>query len=107
MNVKKVLYERVVVPTVMYGLELWGMKETERQKLNVFEMKCLRSMAGLSRMDSPFCLTRFEIRTFSFSCEILQSYVCEPSINWHSQIRLLYDTVAVSSVQPFKSVIDL
>ena len=30
MNVKK-----VVVPTVMYGSESWGMKVTERQKLNV------------------------------------------------------------------------
>ena len=41
MNVKKVLYEKVVVPTVMYGSESWGMKVYERQKLNVFEMKCL------------------------------------------------------------------
>ena len=31
---------------VMYGSESWGMKVTERQKLNVFEMKCLRSMTG-------------------------------------------------------------
>ena len=51
MNVKKVLYEKVVVPTVMHGSELWGMKVTERQKLNVFEMKCLRSMTGVSRLD--------------------------------------------------------
>ena len=26
------------------------MKVTERQKLNVFEMKCLRSMTGVSRL---------------------------------------------------------
>ena len=44
-NVKK-----VVVPTVMYGSEPWGMKVTERQKLNVFEMNCLRSMTGVSRL---------------------------------------------------------
>ena len=44
MNVKKVLYEKVVVPTVIYGSESWGMKVIERQKLNVFEMKYLRSM---------------------------------------------------------------
>ena len=31
MNVKKVLYEKVVVPTVMYSSESWGMKVTERQ----------------------------------------------------------------------------
>ena len=35
----------------MYGSESWGMKVTERQKLNVFEMKCLRSMTGVSRLD--------------------------------------------------------
>ena len=51
MNVKKILYEKVVVPTVMYGSESWGMKVTERQKLNVFEMKCLRNMTGVSRLD--------------------------------------------------------
>ena len=51
MNVKKVLYEKVVVLTVMHGSEPWGMKVTERQKLNVFEMKCLRSMTGVFRLD--------------------------------------------------------
>ena len=49
-NVKKVLYVKMVMPTVMYGSESWG-KVTERQRLNVFEMKCLRSMAGESRLD--------------------------------------------------------
>ena len=46
-----VLYEKVVVPTVMYGSESWGMKVNERQKLNVFEMKCLRSMTGVYQLD--------------------------------------------------------
>ena len=51
MNRKKVLYEKVVVPTVMYGSKSWGVKVTERQKLNVLEMKCLRSTTGVSRLD--------------------------------------------------------
>ena len=51
MSVMKVLYEKVVVSTVMYGSESWSMKVTKRQKLNVFEMECLRSMTGVSRMD--------------------------------------------------------
>ena len=38
MNVMKALYEKEVVPAVMYGSDLWGMKVTERQKLNVFEV---------------------------------------------------------------------
>ena len=51
MDVKRALYEKVIVPTVTYGSELWGMKERERQKLNVFEMRCLRSMCGVTRWD--------------------------------------------------------
>ena len=41
MNVMRVLYEKVVMQTAMYGSESWGMEVNERQKLNVFEMKCL------------------------------------------------------------------
>ena len=36
MNVKKVLYEKVVVPTVMYGSESWGY-ESDRET----ETKCV------------------------------------------------------------------
>ena len=39
MNVKKVLYEKVVVPTVIHGSESWGMKVTKRQKLNVVYLR--------------------------------------------------------------------
>ena len=50
MNVK-VLDEKVVMLTVVYSSESWGMKVTERQKLNVLEMKCLRSMTGVSQLN--------------------------------------------------------
>ena len=51
LNVKKCVYERVIVPTVLYGAETWGLRESERKKLNVFEMRCLRSMIGVTRRD--------------------------------------------------------
>ena len=51
LNVKKVLYEKAVLLTVMCGSESWGMKVTERQKLNLFKMKCLRNMTHVSRLD--------------------------------------------------------
>ena len=51
MNVKKVLDEKVVMLTIVYGSESWGMKVTERQKLNVLEMKCLRSMTGVFQLN--------------------------------------------------------
>ena len=48
---KKCLYERVIVPTALCGAEAWGMRSAERRKVNVLEMKCLRSLVGVSRMD--------------------------------------------------------
>ena len=48
---KKCLYEVVIVPTALYGTEAWGMRSAERRKVNVLEMKCLRSLLGVSRMD--------------------------------------------------------
>ena len=37
-------YEGVIVPTALYGPETWGMRSAERKKVNVLEMKCLRSL---------------------------------------------------------------
>ena len=48
---KKCLYEGVFVPTALYGEEAWGMRNDERRKVNVLEMKCLRNLVGVSRMD--------------------------------------------------------
>ena len=48
---KKCLYDVVIVPTALYGAEACGMKSAERRKLNVLEMKYLKSSVGVSRMD--------------------------------------------------------
>ena len=48
---KKCFYERVIELTGLYGAEAWGMKSAERRKVNVLEIKCLRSLVVVSRMD--------------------------------------------------------
>ena len=48
---KKCLYEGVIVPTALYGADASGMRSAERRKVNILEMKCLRSLVGVSRMD--------------------------------------------------------
>ena len=35
----------------MYRAEAWGIRSAERKKVNVLEVKCLRSFVGSSRMD--------------------------------------------------------
>ena len=48
---KKCPYEGVIVPTALYGADAWGMRSAERRKVNVLEIRCLRSLVGVSRMD--------------------------------------------------------
>ena len=48
---KKCPYGGVIVPTASYRAEAWGMRSAERRKENVLEMKCLRSLVGVLRMD--------------------------------------------------------
>ena len=50
-EVKRELYERVVIPTVVYGSETWSLGIQERRKIEVFQMMCLRHMCGISRVD--------------------------------------------------------
>ena len=47
--VKRGLYERIVVPTVLYGFESLGTTVEERNKLDEAEMNCLQSMCGVTR----------------------------------------------------------
>ena len=47
----KCLYEGVIVPTTLYEAEAWGLRSAERIKVNVLEMKRLRSLVGVSRID--------------------------------------------------------
>ena len=48
---KKYLYEEVILPKALYGAEAWRMRSAVRRKVNVLEMKCLRSLVGVSQMD--------------------------------------------------------
>ena len=39
MSTKRSIYERVIVPSVLYGAETWNVKVAERRMLNVLKMK--------------------------------------------------------------------
>ena len=48
---QKCLYEGVIVRATSYEAEARRLRSAERRKLNVLEMKSLRSLVGASRMD--------------------------------------------------------
>ena len=37
--------------TALYGAETWGLKAADKKRLNVMEMKCLRTMCGVTIWD--------------------------------------------------------
>ena len=45
------LYERVIVPPTLNRPEAWGMRNDERRRVNILELKYLRSLVGVSRID--------------------------------------------------------
>ena len=47
LGIKAKLYEGVILPTALYGAEAWGVRSAARRKVNVLEMKCLRSLVGV------------------------------------------------------------
>ena len=50
-NANKGLYEGEIVPTALNGAEAWRMRSSKRSKVTVLEMKCLKSLVGVSRID--------------------------------------------------------
>ncbi len=52
--------EEVVVPAALYRDETWNMREADGKRLNVMEMRCLRSMGGVTCLD---CVRNDEVQS--------------------------------------------
>ena len=79
---KKCLYEGVIVPTALYGAEAWG--NAERRKVNVLEMKCFRSLVGVSRMDR---VRNEEVRRRAGIERELESRTDQRVLRWFRQVE--------------------
>ena len=88
MEAKKVLYEGVVVPTVLYGSETWGLREAERRKLEVLEMGCLRSMCRLTLRDR---VRNEEVRRRAGVERKLSSRVDQSVLRWFGHMERMDD----------------
>ncbi len=51
MRVKGKVYKTVVRPAMMYGDETWAVKTAQEKKLDVAEMRMLRWMSGVTKLD--------------------------------------------------------
>ena len=88
MNAKRRLYEGVIVPTALYGAETWGLKVAEKKRLNVLEMKCLRSMVGVTRWDR---LRNEEVRRRAGVMKELSVKADERLLGWFGHVERMSD----------------
>jgi hypothetical protein len=51
-NAKRSIYKGIVVPTLLYGSEVWATSAEDRRRMGVMEIKCMRAMHGVKIMDS-------------------------------------------------------
>ena len=68
----------------VYGAEAWGMRSAEVNKVNVLEMKCLRSLVGVSRMDR---VTNEEVRTRALMERELASRADQRVLRWFGHVE--------------------
>ena len=61
-EVKRELYERVVIPSVDYGSGTWSLSAEERRKIELFEMMCLRNICGIRHGQSEKHNNKREVR---------------------------------------------
>ena len=50
-SAKMLVYKAIIEPTLMYGAESWVLKEREKRRIQAAEMRVLRKIAGVRRID--------------------------------------------------------
>ena len=78
------MYERVNLPTTLCGAAEWGMRSAERRKVNVLEMKCLRSLVGMLRFNR---VRNEEVRRRAGIQRELASRVDQRVLRWFGHVE--------------------
>ena len=82
------MFKRIVVPTVMYWSETRGMGRVERNKVDVSEMQCLRSMCGVTRWNR---MRNVVVRERVGVTEEMSKRVDRKVLKWFGHVELMGD----------------
>jgi hypothetical protein len=92
---KLAVFKSVIVPTLTYGHESWVMTEKTRSRVQAAEMRCLRSIAGVSRLDK----IRSSAVRESLEVESLLLQIERSQMRWYGQvIRMPQERLVVQSL---------
>ena len=82
MRVKGKVYKTVVRPAMMYGAETWAVKKAQEKKLDVAEMRMLRWMSGVTKLDR----IRNEIIRGTTKVGEISKKVQESRLKWYGHV---------------------
>ena len=89
MKIKGKVYRTVVRPTLMYGAETWVLKKAQERKLEVAEMRMLRWMCGVTKLDK---IINERIRGTTKVGEITKK-VHERRLKWYRWLHKVKDDI--------------
>ena len=82
LRVKGKVYKTVVRPAIMYGADTWAVKKAQEKKLDVAEMRMLRWMSGVTKLDR----IRNEIIRVTTKVGEISKKVQESRLKWYVHV---------------------
>ena len=83
LKLKLRLYRALILPIATYASETWALTNTDEKKLLVFEMQCLRSILGVSRLNR---IRNEEIRRITGSEKTIIEMIKEKRLKWFGHV---------------------
>ena len=83
LKLKLRLYRVLILPIATYASETWAITVNDENKLLVFEMQCLRSILGVSRLNR---IRNEEIRRISGSEKTILDVIKDKRLKWFGHV---------------------
>lgn len=85
---KMIVYKTIYRPTLTYGAETWVLTKEQRSKIQATEMKFLRRVKGITRMDR----IRNETVRDELNITSVQEWIEQQQLKWYGHLIRMRDT---------------
>ena len=81
------MYKTIVLPVLLYGSETWAVTQADVQRLNVFHLRCLRRLLGITRLD------KWAAKAICDKCLVKQvpEYLTASRLRWLGHMERMSD----------------
>lgn len=89
------MFEGIVVPTVLYGCESWALNAEERKRIEVMEMRCLRTICGVRWFDR---ITNNRVRDMCGKKRSFGERADQGVLKWYGHLERMSDERLVKKI---------